>query len=366
MRRLLSAVFLIAWLRGPAVAGPVDAGSASAPDHDPNAAPVANLTSEPPGTDPKTTGPWLDLSPSRVLDPGPALDRRPAHRIAAATTLAGFYLGFSTWTYFAWYRNHKPLSAFKWGGDGNWKLWSDKEGWFGSRRYAGGADKLGHAWATYGLARGGTELLTQWGGFSRVPATLVSAGLSETLFFFVEVKDGLFYEFSFGDFTFNTIGAALSVAMSLSPRLDELFDFRVQYWPSKAYIDQLEGGNVNIAEDYTGETYLIALHLGGIHALRDRKYGTWTRFVDVAVGYGTDGYKPEPPPGGAPYAMRQHKYVGISLNAQGLFDWLFEKRSRPARKITHGLFEVFNAPFSFVPLDDHVTRPTGAVDPGGA
>ena len=33
-------------------------------------------------------------------------------------------------------------------------------------------------------------------------------------------------------------GAALAVAMSNVPRLDELFDFRVQYWPSQAYVDQ--------------------------------------------------------------------------------------------------------------------------------
>jgi hypothetical protein len=74
-------------------------------------------------------------------------------------------------TYFAWYYNHernkdKPrfclaseiyggtceVKDFIWGGD---RL-------FETDTYAGGADKLGHAWATYGLARGGSELLHQW------------------------------------------------------------------------------------------------------------------------------------------------------------------------------------------------------------
>jgi len=287
------------------------------------------------------------------------------HKLAASLTLGGFYVAFSTWTYFAWYRNHKPLSGFRWGGDGSWKLWRG-DGWFGARQYAGGADKLGHTWATYGLGRGGTELLSQWGGFSRTTSALVGAGLSELLFFGVEVKDGFFYEFSFGDFTFDSIGAVLSVAMSLWPRLDELFDYRVQYWPSQAYLDQLEGGNVNIAEDYTGETYLLALHLGAIHPLRDMKYGVWSRFVDVAVGFGTNGYKPEPPRGFPHYRESQHAYVGITLNAQGLFDWLFEKRSKAAHKITHGLFEMFNAPFGFVPVVDHENLPNGAVNLGGA
>jgi hypothetical protein len=290
---------------------------------------------------------------------------RRTHKLAASLTLAGIYAAFGTWTYFAWYRQHKPLAEFRWGGDGNWKLWSDDEGWFGSKRYAAGADKLGHAWATYGLARGGTELLSQWGGFPRLQSALIGA-LSEALFFGVEVKDGFYYEFSYGDFAFNTLGAALSLAMSLSPRFDELFDYRVQYWPSQAYVDQLEGGNVNIAEDYTGETYLVALHLGGIHALRDMKYGTWSRFVDLAVGYGSDGYKPEQPLGFPKYRESKHAYIGVSVNAQGFFDWLFEGRSRPARKITHGLFEVFNLPYGFVPVVDRETLPNGMVDPGGA
>lgn len=352
MRRVLIAVLLITRLRGSAVAGPLDLQPANDAKHDPNAR----------GAD----SPWLDLSPAPLLANPGGEEPTGAHPIKASIALAAIYATFGTWTYFAWYRQHKPLAEFRWGGDGNWKVWSDKEGWFGSRRYAGGADKLGHAWATYGLARGGTELLSQWGGFSRLRSALIGAGLSELLFFGVEVKDGFYYEFSFGDFTFNSLGAALSVAMSLSPRLDELFDYRVQYWPSQAYVDQLEGGNLNIAEDYTGETYLLAFHLGGIHALRDARFGTLARFVDLAVGYGSNGYKPEQPEGFPKYRESKHAYIGISLNAQGVFEWLFEKRSRPARKITQGLFEVFNMPFGFVPVIDHETLPSGAVDPGGA
>jgi hypothetical protein len=310
--------------------------------------------------------PWLDQGPAPVLSIRSEPVGPRGNKVAAALTLAGVYAGISTWMYFAWYRNPTALGEFRWGGDGNWKVWSDREGWFGSRRYAAGADKLGHTWATMAIARGGTELLVQWGGIGRVPATLVSAGLSELLFLSVEVKDGYYYEFSYGDFAFNTIGAALSVAMSLSPRFDELFDFRVQYWPSRAYMNQLSGGNVNVAEDYTGQTYLAAVHLGGIRTLRDSKYGTWSRFIDVAVGYGTNGYKPEPPQGYPRYRESKHSYIGISLNAQGLFDWLFEKRSPPMKKLTHGLFEVFNAPYGFLPLVDNETLPSGEVEQGGA
>ena len=352
VRALATAVLLIAWLRLPAVAGPPDPERDQDLPHDPKGAAGAS--------------PWIDLFPARVLaEHGTGSTAAPNHKLAASLTLAGFYGGFTTWTYFAWYRKHHPLSQFKWGGDGTWKLW-DSNGWFGAKQYAGGADKLGHIWATYGLARGGTELLSQWGGFDRITSTIVGTSLSELLFFGVEVKDGFYYEFSYGDFTFDTIGAVLAVAMSLSPRLDELFDYRVQYWPSQAYVDQFEGGNINIAEDYTGQTYMLAFHLGGIHSLRDSTYGTWSRFVDLAVGFGTNGYKPEPALGSPKYVESQHGYIGISLNAQGLCDWLFEKRSRPAAKFFHGLWEMFNAPSGYLPFVNHENRPTGPVRPGGA
>lgn len=355
VRTGLTALLLIAVLHQRTVADPVGGWVAPGSPHDPN----ATVRDNPAPT------PWLDQGPTPVLE-ARAEPAQPSRKLAAGLTLAGIYGAFTTWTYFAWYRQHKPLSEFRWGGDGNWKVWNDREGWFGSRRYSAGADKLGHAWATYGLARGGTELLVQWGGFDRLPSTLIASGLSELLFFGVEIKDGFYYEFSYGDFTFNTLGAGLAVAMSLWPRLDELIDFRVQYSPTQAYWDQLEGGNVNVAEDYTGQTYMLALHLGAFERLRTLRYGTIFRFIDVAVGYGSNGYKPEPPLGYPRYRESKHSYIGISFNAQGFCDWLFEKRSKPAKKFFHGLWEVFNLPYGFVPFVDHETLPDGMVDPGGA
>ncbi|HEX2688808.1 MAG TPA: DUF2279 domain-containing protein [Kofleriaceae bacterium] len=329
---------LIAWLRHPSGAEPA---TPEPPPHDPIAAPTSRST------------PWLDLGSPPLLE-APSARAPSDHRLAAALTLGGVYAGFTTWTYFAWYRKHKPLAQFRFGGDG----------WFGARTYAGGADKLGHAWATMSLARTGTELLYQWGGYSRLLSTLVATTLSELLFVGVEVKDGFYYEFSWGDLTGDTAGALVAFALSLSPRLDELFDFRVEYWPSHEYRHQFDGGNINVAEDYSGETYLLAFHLGGVSALRDTCWGGWTRFVDLAVGYGTRGYKPDPPGGEPDYRHRQELSVGLSLNLQGLSDWLFEGRSRPAKKIGHGVFEVFNA--GYVPAVEWRKVPSGTVMMGGA
>jgi hypothetical protein len=338
-----------------AMAGPPIVGGNSS---DPNATPPSQA-----GT--VENSPWIDLAPAKVLHA--TTEPVDDHRVASAIEFGSIYTAFSIWAYFAWYRNHPELDPTKdhFGGDG----------WFGKTTYAGGADKFGHAWATMALARGGTAILDH-GGWNHTGATLVSAFMADMLFLGVEVKDYYYYEFSPGDFTLDTAGALAAVALDLWPRLDELVDFRVQYFPSSQYLHNLDPSSqcsmhvagqpscsrLNIAEDYSGETYLLAFHLGGIHALRDAKYGAWSQFVDVVGGFDSRHYKP---PEQDPNVVRsQQWFLGVSLNAQGLFDYLLPEHST-ARKITHGLFEVFNLPYTAVPVID-VTRHTTTAADGGA
>ena len=315
---------------------------------------------------PAGPNPWVDLAPSGLLAPIANDSTQPQHKTAAAAMLGGLYVGFVGWMYYAWYRKHKPLADYKFGGDG----------WLGDETYAGGADKCGHAWATMSLARLGTYILSDYGGYDRKSSILASTALSELLFIGVEVKDGFFFEFSFSDLAGDTTGALLALAFDLWPRLDEMFDYRVQYFPSNAYAHQVSnagsplGGKLNIAEDYSGQTYLLAYHLGSIHALRDMRYGWLAGLVDVAVGFETRGYKPEPATGELPPAdHHQHLFIGISLNAQGLLDWALEGgKHEKLRKLSHATFEVFNLPFTSVPVPglglDH--SPTAEPSLGGA
>ncbi|HET9989751.1 MAG TPA: DUF2279 domain-containing protein, partial [Kofleriaceae bacterium] len=167
------------------------------------------------------------------------------HKVAAAATMAGMYTAFAGWMYLAWYRQHKPLSQYKWGGDDEPCAHTLSRcgllGWAGDTTYAGGEDKFGHAWSTMSLARLGTEMLSQWGGYDRDRSMLVATGLAELLFVGVEVRDGFFFEFSFSDLGGDTVGALAALALMHWPRLDEMFDFRVQYWPSSAYLKKLDG-----------------------------------------------------------------------------------------------------------------------------
>lgn len=364
MRKSLSVFLLIAWLRSSVVAGP------NAPDstpHDPNATARASERvqsgpdpSDTPTSTPTKQSPWIDLAPSKVLALRAGPERRD-HKLAAALTLGGLYAGFTAWTYFAWYRKGcrpepKPCDDFIWG----------KDGAFGSDTYAGGADKLGHAWATLGLARLGTEMLDQWGGYDRRTSTIVGTALSEALFLGVEIRDGFSYQFSYWDFVGNTLGAALAFAQSTWPRVDELVDFRVAYAPSSEFRASFRDGDVDVAEDYSGQTYLLALHLGALPGLRGARWARWAQFVDLAVGFDTRGYKPEPP-ADVPIEeidRRQRLFLGVSLNAQGVFDWMLG--GGRTRKVLHGVFEVFSLPGTTLPIFEGTRRPEGPVEMDGA
>lgn len=314
-----------------------------------------------------TASPWIDLDPGgRLQVPPPAAPVRD-HRLASGLAVAGTYAGFSTWAYFAWYRDHANKARREIGGDGL----------FGRGTYAGGADKLGHAWATMVLARGGTAALRA-GGWQRTRSAIVSALLSESLFFAVEVKDYYYFEFSPGDFAFNTLGALAAIAFDTWPRLDELLDYRVEYWPSDQYRYNLTNSDSpctkrepgrpscsrwNVAEDYSGETYLIALHLGAVHGLRDLRWGSWSRYVDVDVGFRARNYKPPPTLEHMAVLRTQTLFFGISLNAQAIIDRLLPTTST-LRKVGHGVFEVVTPPLTLPVLG--VERGTRTVQSGGA
>jgi hypothetical protein len=272
------------------------------------------------------------------------------HPVAAAGALATMYTAFAAWTFLAWYSGRRRIK-YKWGGDG----------WFGVNTYVGGSDKLGHAMGTMMLARLGTLVLAEYGGYDRKRSAIASASLAELLFLGVEVKDGFYSEFSFSDLAGNTAGALLAIVFDTIPRANELFGFRIDYFPSEMYLRHLRGDSPcppsscsrwNLVEDYTGETFLFALHLGGIRAIRER-HGTWSRFVDVAVGFDARNYRPIPDLD-LVEPSHQDLSLGLAFNAQGFSDWLLEDRtSRGAiatRKVLHAIFEVINLPFARLPM----------------
>lgn len=311
----------------PSAAAATEDGSAVAADDTITVA--ADTAADTPATAPADSG-AAAAQPSAELTSRPAITP-PRSRRTSAAIVGGLYGGLTVWAYFAWYHN-QPNIDFTVGGDGL----------FGSSTYAGGADKLGHFWANNVFTRISTEILSR-GGWSRLPASLVAGGLTLSFFTFIEVKDGYYYSFSLGDEAANALGACFAILAANVPAVDRALDFRVDYSPSSEYWHALTNdGDVNIAEDYSGQTYHLAFHLGSVEALR--RTSKYTRYIDVMAAFRATGYKPTP---AAQVLREQDLFFGIGLNAQALLaDW-FGTRSGGA---TAGQLatEFFSVPYATV------------------
>jgi hypothetical protein len=253
--------------------------------------------------------------------------------------------------------------AIIWGGAGSvlaygatvwWKEGSSghfrttNEGWFGQDTYTGGADKLGHAYSTYA----GTRLLArafEWAGNDRDDAIVLSAATVFGTLLAVETLDGFSerYKFSKEDLIMNAVGTGLGLLFEKNKLLDDLFDFRLHYWPSG---DAKRLNEVGLIGDHSGQTYLLVAKATGIPQLRNHDV---LRYFELAAGYGSRGYEPNE---GAPAPGRsRHVYFGISLNiSEILRNTVFRDSAEKSRsqRVTDTVLEYVQVPGTAV-LADH-------------
>jgi hypothetical protein len=261
------------------------------------------------------------------------------YRAASALGLGGAYAGFAAWAWVAWYRDRPRLPDWTYGGDGG----------FAVNTYAGGADKLGHAWATMVLSRLGSELL-EAGGWSDTAATAIASGLCLGAFVMVEVNDGYFTEFSPLDLGADVAGVAAASAFRHLPGLDDWVDFRVQWFPSRAFRRR---PGANFAEDYSGQTYLLALKPSALAPVREQRALVALGFINPVVGFESRNYVPEPAEGQR-VEHRQTVFWGMTFDVQAVIDAALRDSTSSAGRVTHAIggtvFEYANLPFSTLPI----------------
>lgn len=278
-----------------------------------------------------------------AADPAPDPDAHPAsgddHRLSkpiAVASVAALYGGYAVWSYFAWYRDAESGSFQRETGTG-----------FQLSSYAGGADKVGHFWATYALARATTGLLSE-AGWSRRYSSLVGAGLSQITFVLTEIEDGYTVGFDSEDLLANTLGAGFALLLDNVPELDRLIDFRVAYFPSLQYRRNFRNnGSLDVAQDYTGQSYMLALHLDAVPRITDERWTRWLKYTDVVVGFEAINFSPAPAPDSDP--AHQALFFGLSINMQRVLSNLF--CNSLGRRIGNGVFEVASTPYTTLSLD---------------
>jgi hypothetical protein len=198
------------------------------------------------------------------------------------------------------------------------------EDWFGKHTYAGGADKLGHAYAGYA----GTRLLAdalEWAGNPPARAQGLAALATFGVLLGVEVLDGLErqHQFSWEDLLADAVGVGLGVWLERSPSIDALLDYRLQYWPADV---RRRAPDTGADGDYDGQTYLLVAKASGVPALRAHPV---LRYLELALGYGTFGYGTVDE---EPVRGTRLLYYGPSINlSEVLASTVFRHSQRPGR-----------------------------------
>jgi len=223
-------------------------------------------------------------------------------------------------------------------GVANWdygesKPHSDDEEWFGRETESGGADKLGHLYASYFIGSGLSGLYENW-GYTEKDAALYGSMSSFFLMSYMEVGDALSSDlgFSYEDFLMNTLGAFSSYLFYTNPELSKRVDLRIEYIPSFDTAD--------IVTEYERMKYLIAFKAEGFDSISN----PYLRYTELHLGYYTRNYKD-----GFSADSERIIYVGLGINL-----------SRIARKNdykkTARFLNYYQVPYTYIPVEKDLNK----------
>lgn len=185
---------------------------------------------------------------------------------AAVLTLAGLYS--------IWYLDY-PQSGFHTTKD--WNNWMQM-------------DKVGHTTVSYVVGQSGYDAF-KWAGWKEKKAVWVGGTVGLVYLTAVEVMDGFSdgWGFSWGDFTFNTIGSGLFIGQQLGWK-EQRFMLKFSYHDTEhpPYNPELlgPGGLQSIIKNYNGQTYWLSVNPRSFA----KESMTWfPKWLNIAGGYGATG-----------------------------------------------------------------------------
>ena len=202
--------------------------------------------------------------------------------------------------------NAAGLTAITAWGIANWDYFSTtptakKEGWFSSSTDEGGADKLGHFYASYALSHFLAHTYENW-GYTRENGLRLGAVSSFAIMNWMELGDAFSdYGFSYEDFTMNALGCAAAYFIGSRPWLAKKIDFRVEYRP--------EFDTLDVFTDYDNLKFLAAVKLDGF----DQVTHPVLQYMELHLGYYARGFSDDA-------VSRRNLYVGIGVNLSKLFN----------------------------------------------
>lgn len=178
---------------------------------------------------------------------------------------------------------------------------TQSEGWFDNETGHGGADKLGHFYASYVLSHG-LSYLYESRCFSHSDAATYGALSSFAILGYMELGDAYSdHGFSREDLITNALGSLLAYSVYKNPELANRIDIRWEYG--------LHPEGVDFFTDYDNHKYLLAIKLNGFGATRH----SFLKHIELHLGYYTRGFSDYTA------AKERHTYIGIGLNLTDLF-----------------------------------------------
>ncbi|MDH5547590.1 MAG: YfiM family protein [Gammaproteobacteria bacterium] len=198
------------------------------------------------------------------------------------------------------------------------------ESWFQANTLHGGADKIGHTYATFGLGHMFAWYFERW-GYTQKEAAAYGALTSLGMHSFMEFGDSFsWFGFSYQDFSMNVLGAYLAYYLYQHPQRNRYLDLRVEYIPS--------GTTYDVFTDYQGLKYLAALKLEAFPWIRSPVL----RYLELHTGYFVRGYEK------VKEAKQRHVYVAVALNVGRMF-------RRQGVKRMDWFLRYFQVPFAYLP-----------------
>lgn len=219
----------------------------------------------------------------------------------------------------------------------------DDAGFFGEDTYAGGSDKMGHAFSWY-FAQHVLTATYMSIGMQRKEAVWMSAALSFFLGNVVEVLDGFTsFGFEWQDSAANVAGLALGILTTYYPDLDKLIGIRTGYINSPLFMER-EKDPMKAINDYSGMIFFFDLKFAGIEELSHIPLGA-LRYATTGITWSTDGYSPK----SRPKRRSLGGFVGINV-AKVIEDFWFDDQLDPGvvARATRGLTRYWAVPFTSI------------------
>ena len=210
---------------------------------------------------------------------------------------------------------------------------ASNEQWFGRYTKSGGADKVGHMYASYFVATGLINMYENW-GYGNKEAVLYGSLSSFFLMNYMEAGDAFSNSlgFSYEDFIMNTLGSFSGYLFATYPDLSRRIDLRMEYIPSLTTAD--------LVTEYEKMKYIIAIKAEGFESITN----PYLQYGELHLGYYTrhytDGFSDE---------SERVLYVGLGIN--------FSRLARQSGYPTTGrLLNYYQLPYTYLPFEKDMNR----------